>query len=318
MNTIVNERKLDFFDIMSEGLKIFFFKFGEMCWLALVAFIPSSLMVVVLTKAFPVEQATINPLSILMVFLVLLAQLIAGLIVSVSMAVIIEKVVENKTISFAEAVKYAASKWGKAFTTSLLASVITFGLSLLLVIPGIIYWTYYSFVLYVVALRDKHGKEALNYSKALVMGQWWRIFGILLGLGIIFGIFDAIITYPLRKISENPYFAIIPNAVSLFLAMIFGVMSVVLFLNNDFVYHRRLTRRIENERAREVKRAPTIDEYLATREGKTQISKSSLLKKVAHKTENKTTKKIDRVKKSAVKKRTVKKGTKTVHKKIAS
>lgn len=26
-----------------------------------------------------------------------------------------------------------------------------------------------------------YGKEALSYSKTLVEGQWWRVFGILLG-----------------------------------------------------------------------------------------------------------------------------------------
>lgn len=303
MNTIVNERKLDFIDIVSEGLRISFFKIKDISLLALVSFIPTGLMMVAVAEAFPSEDTPIDVVKILLVLFLLLVQAIISLIASMSVAVITEKVVDNEPISIIEAVKYATSKWGSAFMTSLLVSVIVFGLSLLFVIPGIIYGTYYIFVLYVVVLRNKSGREALSYSKTLVEGQWWRVFGILLGIGIIFAIFNGIITYPLSKVSDNPYFAIVPNAVSLLLSTIFGVMNVVLFLNNDFVYHRRLARRKEVERTREIKKAPTIEEYPSkTRKDKNAPVKPSPSKKVVRKAENKATKKISTVKSSAVKK----------------
>ena len=76
MNTIVNERKLDFIDIVSEGLKIFFFKFKEISLLTFASFIPVALMTVVLRELFPSQEPTMNVVKILLSFFVVLVQFI--------------------------------------------------------------------------------------------------------------------------------------------------------------------------------------------------------------------------------------------------
>lgn len=318
MNTIVNKRKLAFTDIINEGLKIFFFKFKDVFLLLVLLFVPFSFLNILFAENISLETNSATVVSVLLAILLLLVQFIIGLISAMSIAVIMEKVVENQTISLLEAVKFSVSKCWRAFTTSLLASLIVMGLTILLVIPGVIYWTYYIFVLYAVALRDKHGKEALNYSKILVVGQWWRVFGVLMGLGILFAIFNGIITYPLNQISENPYFAVVPNMVTLFLSAIFGAMNVVFFLNNDYVYHQKLTSTVNKERPREIRKAPTVEEFLSSRERKTKVHEPSISKKTVSKTKKKTTKKTSTTTKHVAKKNTIKKDINTVRRKPTS
>lgn len=66
----------------------------------------------------------------------------------------------------------------------LLALVILLGLSLLLVVPGVVQSVYYVFVMQVVVLRQGRGKGALDHSKALVRGRWWRVLGVNLLLSL--------------------------------------------------------------------------------------------------------------------------------------
>ena len=88
---------------------------------------------------------------------------------------------------------------------------------------------------YVVALRDQSGRDALNYSKNLVEGQWWRIFGTTLVFSLIAIAISSGIWYLTSLISENQLFSIIPNILVDIVGSFITVMYVLLFLNSDFV-----------------------------------------------------------------------------------
>jgi len=284
MRTIVNERVMDFFDFISEGFKIFSARVGDFSILSLGTIIPASLLLLLAQDSVLNSNNDLNVVKIILLLVILVFYVIVGLITGMSSKIIVEGIVVDKPVSLSKAINLASSKWGRAFTTQLLSSLIIFAWSLLLFIPGFIYSIYYLFVLDAVALRDKDGQEALKYSKSLVEEQWWRIFGITFGIGIIFSIFNGLITFAFGKISDNPYFTIIPNAITLYIASIFGIISTVLFLNNDFVYHRRLTRRKEIAKREEY--APTIEEYLeAKNKKKASASKRSTVKKIKPKAE---------------------------------
>lgn len=274
---------MDFFDFISEGFKIFFFRIGDFSILALLTIIPASLLPV-LTQKNITNVNDFDFAKFILLFILFVFYLIAGLITVMSSKIIVEGIVEDKPVSLLKTINLAYSKWGRAFTTQLLTSLILFAWSLLLFIPGFIYSIYYLFVLDAVALRNKDGQEALKYSKSLVEEQWWRVLGITFGIGIIFSIFNGLITFAFGKVSENPYFTIIPNAITLYTTSIFSIISTVLFLNNDFIYHRRLTRR--REMAKREKSAPTIEEYLEEKnKKKASTSKRSTVKEVKPKTE---------------------------------
>ena len=275
---------MDFMDFISEGFKIFLFRIKDFSLLALSTVVPLSLLLAIVASGLPSQDNETNIVKIILLCVILLFQVIVSLVASMSIKLITESIIKQKPISLTNAIKLAWSKWGRAFTTQLLTSLIILGFSLLLIIPGFIYSIYYIFVLDAVALRDKDGMEALKYSKTLIEGQWWRIFWISMGIGIIYSIFNGLITFLLGKVSANPYFAIVPNAITLYVASIFGVVSTVLFLNIDFVHHRKLTRRKEIEKRENY--APTIEEYLeAKKKKKASTSKRSTVKKVKSKTE---------------------------------
>jgi len=259
MHTLVNERELGFIDILKEGSRIFLFKIKAFSLIALVALIPW-LILLAFTQSLALQPAQINGIKIVLLILLLLIIWAVQIIAWMSIAFIVEKVVKKRDASAIEAIKYSGERWARALTTNLLASVIIFGMTLLFVIPGIVYSNYYIFVLYVVALRDKYGKDALDYSKSLVEGQWWRVFGISLGISVIV----SGISFLLSKISYAPYssYSYVTSAISFLLGMAINIMMVVLFLNNDFVNGRKLARRREREKSRRINKAPTIQEYL--------------------------------------------------------
>lgn len=262
MNTIVNERRLDFWDILGAGWRIFVFKFKDFSLLALALIVPNSILFYFLFQPLSVRPE-ITALRFSLLFLLLAFNMIVGTLAALSIAVITEKVVQRRNISAAGAIRHAFSRLGRALVTSFLMYIILAGLLLLFIIPGVIYSIYYAFALYAVVLREKSAGEALNYSKTLVQGQWWRVFGILAGLAMISASIDWIIGLPLRGVHNLAYSTILSNTILYFLSTILGVTQVVLFLNNDFVYHRRLARRAQAARAKKTRKAPSFEQALA-------------------------------------------------------
>ena len=137
-----------------------------------------------------------------------------------------------------QALKESISIWGKLLATSFLGGLIIIGFTLLLVIPGIIRSVQYAFVSFIVILRNINGKAALDYSKQLVEGQWWRVFGT--------NFIIQIIAYPIGLIL-GLIFYVIPNVfftelvVYTFAEVVdvfFTVALTVFFLNIDYLKNK--------------------------------------------------------------------------------
>jgi hypothetical protein len=167
------------------------------------------------------ELKTIDALSG-MYFNLLIFFVLIILSVLPNMAII--KMVESSELGTPEnwqgALRHAVSRWGASILTMLLLMLVMFGLALLSVVPGIIigissfalantllssrlllilavygmmlllalpayiWMIYYIFAIAVVSLRRLSGKDALDYSKRLVKGQWWRVFGYVMALSV--------------------------------------------------------------------------------------------------------------------------------------
>lgn len=97
----------------------------------------------------------------------------------------------------------AFSRWPAFLITAVLLAIFVFGLSLALVVPGIIFLIYWYFAIYLAALRGQAGWAALSQSRALVSGRWWRIFGITLGLVLLNVIAVAVVRSPLHFYSNT-------------------------------------------------------------------------------------------------------------------
>ena len=171
MNTIVNERKLNFIEIVSEGSRILSFKIKDISLIALLSILPAILLSLFALGGFQFQGVEKNPYLVFLVFSLLLLQWIFTLMGSMSIALIVEKVVAKEDVTATEAIKYTLPKLGKGIITSLYLLIIGFVLTLLLVIPGIIYSNYYIFVMYVVVLRNKSSREALITVRCLLKGS---------------------------------------------------------------------------------------------------------------------------------------------------
>lgn len=78
------------------------------------------------------------------------------------------------------------SSAGALILTGVLTYFLLMGWTLLLIVPGFIFFIYYIFSVYAVILRRHVGLKAIHYSKDLIKGQWRNTFLNLAGLAGIF------------------------------------------------------------------------------------------------------------------------------------
>lgn len=165
--------------------------------------------------------------------ILLLVNIVLMAIAYMAVVVLVDATVnQNKEIDWRTAVQKSYSQLGNCIGTSLLAGIIVLGLSLLLLIPGIIWSMYYTFLLQVIILHGLSGKTALNYSKSLVKGRWWRIFMRVFILGVIVAVPSMILSGVLSVVPHGlkEFISIIINL----LAMGFHVVGMtIIFLNLD-------------------------------------------------------------------------------------
>lgn len=117
------------------------------------------------------------------------------LIFSVAIIAIIkcaERAVTQREISFGEALAEGLHRWPRYLWTGFLGGLIVLGL-FVLIIPGFIWAVYYMFLPYVVSVTSLSGKKALDYSKSLVQGRFWRTIGYFFVIGFAAAIPSLII-----------------------------------------------------------------------------------------------------------------------------
>lgn len=91
----------------------------------------------------------------------------------------------------------AFSRLGALLVVALLTGLAVVGGFLLLIVPGFIVLVRLIVGVPAVVVEAKRGTEALSRSWALTRGHGWRIFGAMLVVLIVVGIFNGILTGPL-------------------------------------------------------------------------------------------------------------------------
>lgn len=92
---------------------------------------------------------------------------------------------ETESIGYNSLFKQAFLNWSALFKINLMCTAIVFISSLIFVIPGIYFGVAYCLSIQVFVIRGVRGFEALQYSKNLLTGVWWRCFGIILLTALI-------------------------------------------------------------------------------------------------------------------------------------
>lgn len=126
--------------------------------------------------------------------------LVAGALATVVISVIISAVLQAAILRAAaqatigdpvdpeESYRYGFKRLGSVILVSALVGLAVIGGVILLIIPGIIFFVFFSVSVPVLIVENRRGREAMRRSWKLVKGHAWHAFGVLLVAGIIAGL----------------------------------------------------------------------------------------------------------------------------------
>ena len=234
MNNKLWQRKMSLGEVLSEGFRLTRVNLIPILLLVICVHAPLDLFRTVFFSITPVEEYDTAYVFLISSGIKWLDSFI-GLITFIGIAYIVEKSLQGELVSLSNVFNYSFSKLGGVFWTIILSTIITFGLTLLLIIPGVIWSNYYSFSIIIAALRNMKGKMALEYSKKLIYRQWWRIFGINTAIFVSVLMINLPIFILAKKVSEIKFLYIfIPSTIFNIVGAIALVMGIVLFLNTEY------------------------------------------------------------------------------------
>jgi hypothetical protein len=242
MSNVLLQRPMSLTEILAEGFRLIRINSASILLLAIGAHAPLNLLRTWLSDVFTVEKYGATLVELVASGIKWIDSLIA-LLVFISIAYIVEKSLQGQRLAVGDVIKFSISRFSDVFWTSFLLFIITVGLTLLLIVPGIIWSIYYSFALTIVALRSIKGKAALAYSKQLVQGQWWRIFGISSAICFSAIIINMALVVYSRRLSDMTFIYIFtPLTILNMVGAVVCVMVVILFLNAESVRKKGLSK----------------------------------------------------------------------------
>ena len=237
MESNFRSHRFGFFEILDHSWSILRQGIVNFLILVLILLIPNIILVSWInpTLVYGDPDKALQSLGLLCFWYILYIGL--SVLFFITVAYLVEGIVQDRAISLADAFRHAFSRLVIFFFVEvLLVMAITAG-TMLLIIPGIIVAVYLLFTTSIVALRDQ-GLQAFQYSIDLVKGQWWRMFG--LSLGVMIPIYLTIFVVNLVINEFFPGIVIasaIGSLVTNILVVLFTIYILVLFLNEDYLRH---------------------------------------------------------------------------------
>lgn len=135
------------------------------------------------------EGEPLSIFSFILLFLgIYIVIIILGILTPLIIAILTEDATQGHSLDLKKTTKKAFNRFFPQLGTSIIQTILLFLLFLLLIIPGIIFSIYWMFTPSIVALRNKWAFDGLKYSKKLVKGKWWKVFGYSILFGIIMGV----------------------------------------------------------------------------------------------------------------------------------
>lgn len=229
-NSKIKSERLSIMELFREGWELYRANIKLIFLFTLLVFIPVNIILAFI----PINDLIREDGRTGMIFKIILDlyQMLLSLIATIGIAMIVERSLQEIPFTWNDLLKQVLSKLPTTIGTGIFMGLILSILSLLLLFPAVIWSVYYSFTFYVVALRNIGGKKALNYSKNLVKGQWWRVLWV--NLIIMIGeLFIFMISHNFHLISGNRFYHFILSIIVDTLSAFFLVVSTVYFLNND-------------------------------------------------------------------------------------
>ncbi len=135
----------------------------------------------------------------------------------------------DEGIGFKESYRRAWGKLHSVIWISILAALIVGGASMLLIIPGIVFFVWTIFALLVFVVEGERGMRAIIKSREYVRGYWWPVFGrflFILFIALVIAIIPALLSIVSKDLAE-----IINGLIWIFFAPLGALYLFLIFTN---------------------------------------------------------------------------------------
>jgi len=209
-------RPLSFTELLDRAFAMLRDQFWLLVGISAVQWIPYG----VLTALFgPKNVFLLGPLAVLVL-------LILAPVAHVALALAVANVYTGSPVTVSEAYRATRPILVPIIGTYVLMYIFFLPLTLLLVLPAVYFGTCWVLVSPVMIVEGTFGMAALSRSRALVLGSWWRTFGIMLVVGLIVAIPAGALEFFWSYI---PFLGAILNALTQAVTQSYGLVAVVIY-----------------------------------------------------------------------------------------
>jgi hypothetical protein len=185
------------------------------------------------------EISQANPVYFIILALIAIISVVFSTFIGAALIRVINKTLTKESLgSVAKELSEVRPIFWPILVTSIIVPLITIGGLLLFIIPGIIFSIWFSFALTSVVLDGKKPKEALTYSKSLVMGRWFQVLWYIIAPSFVFMIIgmvvSGIVNIPSSVAPDNVPVTIITTLLSLATTIILTPLYSIPFI---LAYH---------------------------------------------------------------------------------
>lgn len=181
------------FKLIGDSVKIFFDRKNLVYFILIYVFLTPFWVFQYLSESLNINLASgINIAINILYFAIYLFTSLAGILA-------VKKVVDRGAINFKETYASAFKNFWKYFLISVLVFLTSLGGFVLLIIPGVIFSTWFAFSIYVFVDQKLGVKASMSKSRSLVKGRFWAILGRL----VVFGIITGFLGYAVSVVPYN-------------------------------------------------------------------------------------------------------------------
>jgi hypothetical protein len=235
--TILSElqtKKLGLIDLLSIGYYIFFKNLKSILGIICVTLLPIQVLYLGVNELFKVGAIS-TTLYFFSSLVFLIAFPIASYVYYTAVAVITEHFVYG-TEKHKNVRKLLSSRLMPMLLLSFEYTINYLLRSLLFVIPGIIYSINNLYSGLALIVRDQRGKAAFTYSKAIVKGNWWKVFFFIILNSFITLVSQTILSkfFSLFSFLNPSLISVLSQVLAIVISIGSGIGSILLFLNLEF------------------------------------------------------------------------------------
>lgn len=220
-------KKLGLFELLAIGFNLYLKHFRTFLSLLLLT-LPFTIVIQILPP---------NSSNLFFAIFALFYFLIVVPVYTIAFSIVTERYILGEKPELKSVLRRVLSRLLPLTSLNIKFGIIYFLRCLLLLVPGIIYLVNNGYFGLAFILRDQRGKAAFQYSRALVKGNWWKVFFfyLLIFFLIPFGI-QAFMSRILSSVIANSpiLVTILSSTLVALISLGVGISSVLLFLNLDF------------------------------------------------------------------------------------